>query len=119
DEAVYFHGRLREKRMPLLGIVVNRLHPDPAAPTSAARRAGREPEIDADLEARLLEIYRDEQTVARADRKRVGRLGVDRGERPLLVPELESDVHALRGLLAVGDLLFGAPVLAGARRASS
>src|SRR5262249_5903279 len=79
DEAVYFRARLGEKRMPLFGIVVNRLHPDPAAPTSAARRAGREPEIDADLEARLLEIYRDEQTVARADRKRVGRLEVDTG----------------------------------------
>jgi anion-transporting ArsA/GET3 family ATPase len=119
DEAVYFHGRLREKRMPLLGIVVNRLHPDPAAPASGGRRAGREPDIDEDLEARLLEIYRDEQTVSRAERKRVGRLEVDTGEQPLLVPELDSDVHDLRGLLAVGDLLFGAPFLAGARRASS
>ena len=119
DEAVYFHGRLRDKDMPLLGIIVNRLHQDPAAGASGAPRSAREVEIDADLEARLLEIYRDEQVVARAERKRIARLEVDTGERPLLVPELDTDVHDLRGLLAVGDLLFGAPAVVGARRASS
>ena len=30
DEALYFHRRLREKKMPFLGFVVNRVHPDPA-----------------------------------------------------------------------------------------
>src|SRR5712692_1270546 len=29
EEALYFHERLREKRMPFLGFIVNRVHPDP------------------------------------------------------------------------------------------
>jgi anion-transporting ArsA/GET3 family ATPase len=111
DEAVYFHRRLREKEMPFVGIVVNRLHPDPSTAARAARRSQREAEVDADLEERLLEVYHDQQAVARAERKRVARLEVDTGERLLLVPEFEADIHDLRGLKEVGDVIFAGPVL--------
>jgi hypothetical protein len=36
----------------------------------------------------------------------VARLEVDTRERPVLVPELEQDVHDLRGLGAFGELVF-------------
>jgi anion-transporting ArsA/GET3 family ATPase len=111
DEAVYFHRRLREKEMPFVGIVVNRLHPDPSTAARAARRSQRAAEVDADLEERLLEVYHDQQAVARAERKRVARLEVDTGERLLLVPEFEADIHDLRGLKEVGDVIFAGPVL--------
>jgi hypothetical protein len=37
----------------------------------------------------------------------VSRLEVDTGEPLLLVPELESDVHDLRGLAHVAQLMLG------------
>jgi hypothetical protein len=90
---------------------VNRLHPDPATAAPAARRTHREAEVDADLEERLLQLYNDQQAVARAERRRVARLEVDTGEPLLLVPEFEADVHDLRGLEEVGHVIFGRPVL--------
>ena len=42
EEALYFHRRLAEKRMPFVGFVVNRVHTDPARERARAarRRAG-------------------------------------------------------------------------------
>jgi hypothetical protein len=49
----------------------------------------------------------------------VARLEVDTRERPVLVPELEQDVHDLRGLAEFGELVFaGAPAGARAKAAS-
>ena len=44
--------------------------------------------------------------LARVERQAIARLEVDTRERPLLVPELEQDVHDLRGLLAFAELVF-------------
>jgi anion-transporting ArsA/GET3 family ATPase len=116
DEALFFHRRLDEKKMPFLAFVVNRVHPDPAGPEGEGPRARVEPA----LAERLLECYRDQQTLHRAERKAIGRLEVDTGERPILVPELEQDVHDLRGLREVADALFaGATPARRERRASS
>jgi anion-transporting ArsA/GET3 family ATPase len=119
EEAVYFQGRLREKDMPFLGIVVNRLHPDPATAAPAVRRAPREAGVGPTLESRLLDLYHDQHALARAERKRVARLEVDTGEPLLLVPEFEADIHDLRGLQEVGDVIFAGSVVGNARRASS
>jgi hypothetical protein len=49
----------------------------------------------------------------------VARLEVDTRERPVLVPELEQDVHDLRGLAEFGELVFtGASAPARAKAAS-
>jgi anion-transporting ArsA/GET3 family ATPase len=105
DEALYFHRRLEEKQMPFLAFVVNRVHLDPAA----AARGGSGPDLslDPDLARRLVEVYRDQQALARVERRGVGRLEVDTGERPVLVPEFEVDIHDLKGLNQVGDAIFG------------
>ena len=48
--------------------------------------------------------------LARVERRAIARLEVDTRERPVLVPELEQDVHDLRGLAEFGELVFaGAP----------
>jgi len=109
DEALFFHRRLVEKRMPFVGFVVNRLHPDPAAagPGVAGRRASPA-EVDPALAGRLVAIYRDQSAVARLERHAVDRLEVDTREPLILVPELEADVHDLRGLKEVGDAMLGA-----------
>jgi anion-transporting ArsA/GET3 family ATPase len=111
EEALYFHRRLTEKGMNFVGFVVNRVHTDPARDVRSRRRgpAGVAPE----LAARLAETLREQQVLARVERRAVARLEVDTRERPVLVPELEQDVHDLRGLAEFGELVFtGAPARA-------
>ena len=118
EEALFFHTRLRERGMPFVGFIVNRLHPSAAA--SAGR--GAAPEIDDDLGDRLVEVFKDYSRLAKAEMANVARLQAETGFEPVLVPELEGDVHDLDGLHEVGELLLGAkaaPVLRGRTRARS
>jgi len=105
EEALYFHRRLAEKGMPFVAFVVNRVHLDPARERRARR--GVRPALPPGLAARLAETLREQQVLARVERRAVARLEVDTRERPVLVPELEQDVHDLRGLAEFGDLVFG------------
>jgi anion-transporting ArsA/GET3 family ATPase len=105
DEALYFHRRLHEKQMPFVAFVVNRVHPDPA---DAPRADGPTVSVDPELAARLSEVYRDLQTLARVERRRVGRLQVDTDEPLAIVEELEQDVHDLDGLADIADRLVPA-----------
>ena len=110
DEALYFHQRLQDAGMPFVATVVNRAHPDPAEagpPRSHRRKTGAAAAIDADLARALLQAYDDLHRLARAERRVVSRLEVDTGEPLLLVPELEGDVHDLRGLAHVAQLMLG------------
>jgi anion-transporting ArsA/GET3 family ATPase len=108
EEALYFHRRLTDKGMPFVAFVVNRVHVDPAG-EAGPRRRGRA-QVRPELAERLLETLREQQVLARVERRAVARLEVDARERPLLVPELEQDVHDLRGLAEFGGLLLPGPV---------
>lgn len=108
DEARYFHERLTEKQMPFVALIVNRLHPDPAQEPDPG---GALPALPAGLDAKLIAVHRDMQALARAEAKTLVRLEGDTGEPPLLVPELETDIHDLRGLREAGDLILGAKTL--------
>jgi anion-transporting ArsA/GET3 family ATPase len=119
EEACFFHGRLAEKEMPFVSFIVNRVHQGPAA--SGGRATPRTPRsaLDADLSSRLAGLYRDEQALARLERRAVAKLASELHEPVVLVPELEADVHDLRGLAAVGEAMLKAPeprVRQGARR---
>lgn len=105
DEALYFYRRLEEKEMPFLAFVVNRVHPDPAETPAGT---GPTATVDADLTERLVDAYRDLQTLARVERRQVARLEVDTDEPLLVVPEFEQDVHDLRGLHDVAAILVRA-----------
>jgi anion-transporting ArsA/GET3 family ATPase len=104
EEALFFHKRLAEKRMSFVGFLVNRVHTDPTR-ERAARRGARAV-IGPQLAALLATTLREQQVLARVERRAVARLEVDTRERPLLVPELEQDVHDLRGLAAFAELCF-------------
>jgi anion-transporting ArsA/GET3 family ATPase len=110
EEAVYFHRRLTEKGMPFVALVVNRVHVDPAREArSRPRRRGRA-DVPPELGRRLVDTLREQQVLARVERRAVARLEVDTREKPLLVPELEQDIHDLRGLSEFGELLLPGPV---------
>jgi anion-transporting ArsA/GET3 family ATPase len=104
DEALYFHQRLRENRMPFVACVVNRVHPDPAQGFPATRTAA---DIDDELAEALVDVFQDQKRLAKSDRRSVERLETGTGQDAILVPEFEADVHDLRELKETGDVLFG------------
>jgi len=104
EEALYFHRRLTDKGMPFVAFVVNRVHVDPAR-DARARRRGRVV-VRPDLAKHLVETLREQQVLARVERRAMARLEVDTRERPLVVPEMEQDVHDLRGLAEFGALVL-------------
>ncbi|HXY40445.1 MAG TPA: ArsA-related P-loop ATPase [Vicinamibacteria bacterium] len=113
EEGLYFHRRLDEKGMPFLGFVVNRVHLDPARELRGDR--GGRIRLEPELTGRLVETLREQQVLAAVERRAIARLEVDTRERPLLVPELEQDVHDLRGLVEFAELVFEGRPAAGRR----
>jgi anion-transporting ArsA/GET3 family ATPase len=108
DEALYFHERLATAGMPFVATVVNRAHVDPADEAGTPRRRkGAPAQVDPALGQALRRAYDDLHRLARAERKVISRLEVDTGQPLLMVPELESDVHDLRGLAQVARLMLG------------
>jgi anion-transporting ArsA/GET3 family ATPase len=105
QEALHFHRRLEDKRMPFAALIVNRMHPEPA-PRPRGPRAVPAPVLDAELRKRLGAVHDDYRRLAQGERRAVSRLEVDTGEAPVLVPEQDNDVHDLRGLLSVARALL-------------
>jgi len=85
DEARYFYRRLREKDMPFVGLVVNRVHPDPLADAGPVPR--RPATVDAALARGLLRLMEDQSRVSAA-RGADRAAGGGRGRALILVPEL-------------------------------
>ena len=92
--------------MSFVAFLVNRVHTDPARERGA--RPGGRAVVDAELAERLALTLREQQVLARVERGAIARLEVDTRQRPVLVPELEQDIHDLRGLDGVSQLVFGA-----------
>ena len=105
EEALYFHARLAEKGMPFVGFLVNRVHTDPARELRAGRRRPAAT-VEPGLREKLVRTLREQQVLANVERRALARLEVDARHRPVLVPELEQDVHDLRGLAGFGGLVF-------------
>ena len=63
--------------------------------------------LDRDLRRRLVEVFQDQQALARAERRHIARLREKVKAPIVLVPERETDVHDLRGLKEVGETILG------------
>jgi anion-transporting ArsA/GET3 family ATPase len=118
DEAMYFHGRLREARIPLGGFVANRVHPAPglteANELAAALRArpGARPVVDDatldDVASRLADLARAATSLHASERRELTRLAASAPGIPVTeVPLLDHDVDNLSELRAVGRWLGG------------
>jgi anion-transporting ArsA/GET3 family ATPase len=103
EEAIFFHRKLREAGMPFGGLVVNRVHqpPDEDLPAAVASDLGPA------LAERVTVATRELTALAARDAANVQRLRDALADPPMiLVPELEDDVHDLKGLEAVRSHLF-------------
>src|SRR5262249_29573329 len=120
DEAIYFHRRLVEYRMPFGGFIVNRVHPDslaePGAADAWARLSSDPPGIlaalgaapDAGLAGRLVENFDRFQALARMDAVQIARLQQAAAGPHVwrTVPAFDLDIHDLSGLARVNRSLF-------------
>jgi anion-transporting ArsA/GET3 family ATPase len=108
-EASYFIARLEDERMPLSGLVLNRVTAVPASGLSASRaRAGAEERaVQGDaLTAGLLTLHADLASLADRQRRLARRFVVGHPGTPVAeVPALAEDVHDIDGLRRVGAAL--------------
>jgi anion-transporting ArsA/GET3 family ATPase len=110
-EAVYFHRKLVEAKLPFGGVIVNKVHyeselpaydADDAAALAAALR-------EDDLARRVLENFDGYRALAARDQRNIERLTAEMRARLVIqVPYLDEDVHDLAGLMQVNEYLFAA-----------
>jgi anion-transporting ArsA/GET3 family ATPase len=110
NEAVYFHRKLVEARLPFGGVIVNKVH-YPAEelageaadlPAALAEKLG-----DEDLARRVAANFSDYQALAERDARNIERLSSElRTKGVIRVPYLDEDVHDLAGLAEINRYLF-------------
>jgi anion-transporting ArsA/GET3 family ATPase len=110
DEAVYFHRKLVEAKLPFGGVIVNKVHypaerlrgADGELPAGLARALG-----DEDLARRTFENFSDYQALAERDAANIEHLAAEMRSRGVIrVPYLDEDVHDLAGLAEINRYLF-------------
>jgi anion-transporting ArsA/GET3 family ATPase len=106
-EASYFVERLGAEKMPLAGLVLNRVHIALAEDLSADRAAAAAEDLDAAggqaLTAGLLRVHADRMRRRDRDRSLAVRFTSAHPAVPVVeVPARAEDVHDLEGLRAVG-----------------
>ncbi len=107
EEAIFFAGKLRDAGMRFGGLVVNRVHPLDGGPPEADVEALEAALGDAKLAAKVARAYAEERTLAERDQAAVEHLRAETGEAdPILIPQLDGDVHDVDGLVAIHAYLF-------------
>jgi len=110
-EAVYFHRKLVEAKLPFGGVIVNKVHYESELPDYGE---GLEPELsaalgDADLARRVRQNFEDYRALAARDRRNIQRLTAEMRARSVIqVPYLDDEVHDLPGLMRINEYLFAA-----------
>ena len=127
DEAVYFHRKLVEAKLPFGGVIVNKVHypaerlrgdgggdGDGGGGGGEAEGAGADLERelaaklgDEDLARRVAENFADYQALAERDAGNIEHLAAELRTRGVIrVPYLDEDVHDLGGLAEINRYLF-------------
>jgi anion-transporting ArsA/GET3 family ATPase len=126
-EASYFVERLSQDRMPLAGLILNRVHPSPAARLSAARSLAAAEALQAvgngsprsmpndaaadtaegprhPLAVTALRLHAERMQLAAAERRLAQRFTAAHPGVPVVrVPAQPEDVHDLTGLRKIGE----------------
>jgi anion-transporting ArsA/GET3 family ATPase len=111
-EAAYFVERLSAERMPLAGVVVNRVHRVAATQVSAERAVATAEVLDERRvrgpAAGLLRLHADRLALVAQEQRTIRAFAAGRADVPLAeVRAMASDVHDVEGLRRVGEELAG------------
>ncbi len=110
SEAVYFHRKLVEAKLPFGGVIVNKVH----YPSEHLRGNGEHLAAaleralgDSSLGERVARNFFDYQALADRDRRNIEHLAAQLRTRSVIqVPYLDEDVHDLAGLAQINRYLF-------------
>ncbi len=107
-EAVFMAHKLAARGMSRGELIINRVNRDGLEGHSVQEVAELlEPELGARLAARVANNLADFDVLVQRDRETIARLVEQLGERnPILIPQLDEDVHDLQGLVQVAEHLF-------------
>jgi anion-transporting ArsA/GET3 family ATPase len=110
NEAVYFHRKLVEAKLPFGGVIVNKVHYPAEELTGKGEdltAALGEKLGDEDLAGRVAANFSDYQALAERDARNIKRLSTElRTKSVIRVPYLDEDVHDLAGLAEINRYLF-------------
>jgi anion-transporting ArsA/GET3 family ATPase len=116
DEAVYFHRKLVEAKLPFGGVIVNKVHypaehlrgdGEDGSGAGALRATLAEKLGDEGLANRVTENFADYQALAERDARNIEHLAAElRTSATIRVPYLDEDVHDLGGLAEINRYLF-------------
>jgi anion-transporting ArsA/GET3 family ATPase len=112
SEAVYFHRKLVEAKLPFGGVIVNKVHyfsDQLRSDGEDLRRALVDPVGDEDLAERVAANFADYRALAERDAANIDHLAAELRTRSVIrVPYLDEDVHDLAGLAEINRYLFAA-----------
>jgi anion-transporting ArsA/GET3 family ATPase len=110
DEAVYFHRKLVEAKMPVGGVIVNKVHYAFDGEDGGELRKEVEKGVkDDDLAGRVAANFEDFKALAERDAANIEHLARELKQKQVIrVPYLDEDVHDLAGLLEINRYLFAA-----------
>jgi anion-transporting ArsA/GET3 family ATPase len=112
SEAVYFHRKLVEAKLPFGGVIVNKVHyfsDHPTADGEDLRRRLGELLGDQDLGDRVAANLANYQALAERDAANIDHLAAELQTQSVIrVPYLDEDVHDLAGLAEINRYLFAA-----------
>jgi anion-transporting ArsA/GET3 family ATPase len=107
SEAVYFHRKLVEAKLPVGGVVVNKVHYEADAEAGGEAEADLRDLLDDELAARVASNFADYQALAQRDARNVDHLARELNARRVIrVPYMDEDIHDLEGLLKIDRYLF-------------
>jgi anion-transporting ArsA/GET3 family ATPase len=115
DQAVYFHRKLVEAKLPFGGVIVNKVHYESELPETGEGLVDELEEVlaDRDLAERVAANYAEYRVLAERDRHNIERLVSELRARAVIqVPYLDADVHDLAGLAEINRYLFAAGEMA-------
>jgi anion-transporting ArsA/GET3 family ATPase len=108
EEAVYFHRKLVEAKLPVGGVIVNKVHYETEADLQGDGVEAELQEIfDDDLAERVATNFDDYQALAQRDARNVNHLARELdAKRVIRIPYMDEDIHDLEGLLKIDRYLF-------------
>jgi anion-transporting ArsA/GET3 family ATPase len=104
QDALFFHGKIESAKLPFLGFVVNRVHPEGTWSAS-----GLPSDFPAGLRVKAIEQLKNYEQLAQRDRKAIALLKKMGGKQTpcATIPLFEKDVHDLSGLSRMAQALAG------------
>jgi anion-transporting ArsA/GET3 family ATPase len=108
SEAVYFHRKLVEAKLPVGGVIVNKVHYETEADLASGEvQADLRDLLDDELGERVAQNFADYQALAQRDARNVEHLQRELTPKAVIrIPYLDEDVHDLEALLKIDRYLF-------------